>query len=181
MANMIDAFNAAKSEYKTTTQHGVQDLQREAKRAVTETDDTEELERTFKGECSKARATSEQGIQQIQQKVLSHKPSPSDPNYERRNEEYNSLLRHSIHGIEVLQRWMGDLFDEVFNILIDIVHWVKITIVGISYFIDNAFKRLHLIFFTNDTHICKCIVCLCRKTTNGHICMAHVCICPKGE
>jgi hypothetical protein len=51
MGNNMDVFNAAKSEYKTTTQHDVLDLQREAKRAVTETDDMEELKRKFEAKC----------------------------------------------------------------------------------------------------------------------------------
>ncbi len=141
-------FDHAKSEYKTTTQGDVHDLQSEAKRGVTEKDDTGELERKFKAKCKESKDKADKGIQQIQEKVLSHKPSPSDPNYERRKEEYNSLLRHSIHGMEVLQGWMGDLFDAVLNILIDIVQWVRNTIVGIFNRIDSAFERLFQSFFS---------------------------------
>ncbi|UJR29783.1 hypothetical protein I4U23_017330 [Adineta vaga] len=141
-------FDQAESELKSSIQSDIKKLQNKvismAQRGRTNNEFAAE-EAAFIRQVKRTKDAASQRCDDAQKIVTSKRPSPNAP--EREKEDYRTLLRYANEGMSRLQVWITNIFNQLINIVRQIVDWIWDSIVDIGTRIGSAFRDVIDLFF----------------------------------
>lgn len=105
------------------------------------------LEAKFHQEMHNTKARVNQNIDQVQAQVTSYKPTPSDPNFVTKNEQYARLLEEATSGLAALVRWIANIFQKLAEFVKQIISWIPSALEGVGPAIRNFFVSIWNFFF----------------------------------